>query len=200
MQQCMLRFTNSYTKLVWLCLTCCVPLPGVLPQTAEKPDAVERLNQFNSAIQSLAARVSPSVVQILVTRFGPREEGERASLVVGRQQAIGSGVIVDPDGYIMTNAHVVEGAQRIRVRLVPKGEQTISKALAYAPPQDATLAGVFKEGDLALLQIAASGLPALPFADYRKLRQGQLVFAFGSPEGLHNSMSMGVVSSVARQP
>ena len=200
MQQCMLRFTNSYTKLVWLCLACCVPLPGVLAQTAEKPDAVERLNQFNSAIQSLAARVAPSVVQILVTRFGPREEGERASLVVGRQQAIGSGVIVDPDGYIMTNAHVVEGAQRIRVRLVPKGEQTISKALAYAPPQDATLAGVFKEGDLALLQIAASGLPALPFADYRKLRQGQLVFAFGSPEGLHNSMSMGVVSSVARQP
>ena len=195
-----LRFTNSYTKLVWLCLACCVTLPGALAQTAEKTAAVERLNQFNSAVQALAARVSPSVVQILVTRYGLREEGKRTSLTVGLQQAIGSGVIVDPDGYIMTNAHVVEGAQRIRVRLVPKGEQTISRALAYATPQSAAVVGVFKEGDLALLKIAATGLPALVFADYRKLRQGQLVFAFGSPEGLQNSVSMGVVSSIARQP
>ncbi len=201
MERCRLLIINSYPKLLWLCLACCLTLPGALAQTAEKADAVEPLNPFNRAVQALAARVSPSVVQVLVTRFGPREEGgERTSLVVGRQQAIGSGVIVDHDGYIMTNAHVVEGAQRIRVRLVPKGEQTISSALAYTRPQDAVLLGVFKEGDLALVKIATPGLPALPFADYRKLRQGELVFAFGSPEGLQNSMSMGVVSSIARQP
>jgi serine protease Do len=142
------------------------------------------------------------VVQILVTRYGPREEGQRAGVVIGRQQMIGSGVVVDPDGYIMTSAHVVEGAQRIRVKLVSKGDQTIPSIVAhsYAPPQDAALVGVFKEADLALLKITASGLPALQFADYGKLRQGQVVFAFGSPEGLENSMSMGIVSSVARQP
>lgn len=65
--------------------------------------------------------------------------------------------------------------------------------------KNAALVGMFKEGDLALLKIDASGLPALRFADYWTLRQGQVVFAFGSREGLHNSVSMGVVSSVARQ-
>ena len=71
---------------------------------------------------------------------------------------------------------------------------------ALAPPIDATLIGVFKELDLALIKIPGKGLPTLSFADYRKLRQGQVVFAFGSRQGLGNSMSMGVVSSVARQP
>jgi serine protease Do len=77
---------------------------------------------------------------------------------------------------------------------------TDTLAQALAPEIDATLVGVFKDLDLALIKISAQGLPALHFADYRKLRQGQVVFAFGSRQGLGNSMSMGVVSSVARQP
>jgi serine protease Do len=95
----------------------------------------------------------------------------------------------------------VAGAQQIKVRLVSKGTQTIPNVVAqsYAAPQNARLLGVFKEGDLALIKVNATGLPALPFADYSKLRQGEVVFAFGSPEGLQNSMSMGVVSSIARQ-
>jgi len=185
-----------------LCLALCALVSGAQAQTAEKKNAIPQLDQFSSSVQALAARVSPSVVRILVTRYGPQEESGRTSVVVGRQQSVGSGVIVDADGYIMTNAHVVEGAQRIRVNLVPKGDQTIPSVLvhSHAAPQDATLVGVFKEGDLALLKINATGLPALAFADYGSLRQGQVVFAFGSPEGLQNSMSMGIVSSIARQP
>lgn len=193
--------SNIYLVLGWFALLCCVMRPAALAQAVKDQDRIDELNQFSRSIQTLAARVSPSVVQVLVTRYGPGEESPGASAVVTRQQNLGSGVIVDPDGYIMTNAHVVAGAQQIRVRLVSKETQTVPNVVAqsYAPPQNARLVGVFKEGDLALIKIDATGLPALPFADYMKLRQGGVVFAFGSPEGLQNSMSMGVVSSIARQ-
>jgi serine protease Do len=183
--------------LITVLLTLCA-------EAADKKNSFEILDQFSDAVEALAARVSPSVVHIVVTRYGARNESPatRTAFVVGRQESIGSGVIVDADGYIVTNAHVVADAQRIRVSLRTPGAQTITDVLAHplAPMQEATLIGVFKEADLALIKIAASGLPALRFADYDKLRQGQVVFAFGSPEGLHDSLSMGVVSSIARQP
>jgi len=82
---------------------------------AEAPGVLVQLNQ---ALEGLAAKVSPAVVQIVVTGFGPvREEDKSRTALIVRQRAVGSGVIVDPNGYIMTNAHVVEGAQQIRVAL-----------------------------------------------------------------------------------
>jgi serine protease Do len=194
---------------VWLALAACT-FPAHA-QTAARRNGVEVLDQFSESVQALAARVAPSVVQISVTRFSPRAEANdgSAGAVFGRQQIVGSGVIVDPAGYIVTNAHVVADAQRIRVTLVgqhavdrSKPDATIADALAqpFAPSTDAVLVGVFKEVDVALIKIPATGLRALPFADYKKLRQGQVVFAFGCREGLSNSVSMGVVSSVARQP
>jgi serine protease Do len=186
---------------------------GFLPapaQTAVRKPPIEVLDQFSTSVQQLAARVAPAVVQISVTRLAPRDDsGDRTGVVLGREQAVGSGAIIDPEGYIVTNAHVVANALRIRVirpsQTAPspdKPDQAITGSLAQslAPPVDATLIGLFKELDLALIKIPGKGLPALPFADYRKLRQGQVVFAFGSRQGLGNSMSMGVVSSVARQP
>jgi S1-C subfamily serine protease len=82
------------------------------------------LIQLNGALEGLAARVSPAVVQILVTGYGPlREEDRSQTAYIVRQHAVGSGVIVDSNGYVMTNAHVVEGAQRIRVALpLPMGD------------------------------------------------------------------------------
>jgi serine protease Do len=178
-------------------------------QTPARKNPAQLLDQFSESLQALAARVSPSVVQITVSRFAAQESGGRTGVVLGRQQVVGSGVIIDPDGYIVTNAHVVSNALRIRVvRTVPPAraadlsDRTIANALtqALAPPIDGSLVGIFPELDLALIKIPAHNLPALRFADYRKLRQGQVVFAFGSREGLGDSMSMGVVSSVARQP
>jgi serine protease Do len=169
--------------------------------TLASPAVIPQLEEFSSSVQNLTARVSPSVVKIQVTRYRA-EESSNADVVAGKQEAIGSGVIIDPQGYIVTNAHVVQAAQKILVSLQPSGQQSIAEVIAqgYTKPREATLVGIFKEGDLALIKISGGKLPALPLADYDKLRQGQVVFAFGSPSGLQNSVSMGVVSSIARQP
>ena len=164
----------------------------------------DQLRKTSAALEELSLKVSPSVVKVLVTGYGPiGEEGHENAGLIGRQHAIGSGVIVDPSGYIVTNAHVVEGALAVRVVLAPPAgsrENAASPGPARTRTLKARIAGVDKETDLAVLKVDAEGLPALEIADYRKLRQGQLVLAFGSPEGLEDSMSMGVVSSVMRQP
>src|SRR4029077_8624530 len=75
------------------------------------------LRKLNESVDALIKKVSPSVVQILVTGYGPIDSGERSNtaVVIGRQRAIGSGFVIDPAGYIITNAHVVAGAQRVQV-------------------------------------------------------------------------------------
>jgi serine protease Do len=142
------------------------------------------------------------VVQILVTGYGPLEEsGKGQTALIARQQAIGSGVIVDADGYIVTNAHVVAGARRIRVvlPLATAAEAPIIEPEGKLRILDARLVGTHKDSDLAVLKVNLTGLPTLPLGTGTPIRQGQLVFAVGSPEGLRNSITMGVVSSVARQ-
>jgi S1-C subfamily serine protease len=91
---------------------------GQAPGSARPSDA---LHQLNDSIEALVQRVSPSVVQILVTGYGSTEDVDRGqtSTLIGRRRAIGSGVVVDPEGYIVTNAHVVNGAERIEVILPP---------------------------------------------------------------------------------
>ena len=154
-------------------------------------------------VDALIKKVSPSVVQILVTAYAPLEESSRgnAGMVLGRQRASGSGFVIDPEGYIVTNAHVVNGAQSIEVILPPPNPDG-SLATALSPRIDivpARIVGVAREKDLALLKIENTKLPALPLASYRDVRQGHTVFAFGSPEGLRNSITHGLISAVARQ-
>ncbi len=160
------------------------------------------LHQLSGSFETLVKKVSPSVVQIQVTGYGAVDEGSsgETGLVVGRQRVVGSGAIIDPDGYIVTNAHVVNNGQHIQVALPPAGGTTVAGVLTtQSRSVDARVVGVSRDIDLALLKINVSGLPALPIARYADIRQGEIVFAFGSPEGLHNSVTMGVVSSVARQ-
>ena len=109
--------------------------------------------------------------------------------------------MIDPDGYIMTNAHVVSGARRVEVVLpAENADGTLTSALSgktYTLP--ARIVGVTTELDLALLKIDGQKLPALPLATYSQVRQGETVFAFGSPLGMRNSLSHGLISAVARQ-
>ncbi len=178
------------------------PSPTALG-SEEKPGASassQTLVQFNDALEALASKVSPAVVQILVTGYGSlHEESRTQTALIVRQQAVGSGVIVDPSGYIITNAHVVEGAQRIRVALPIPGDSGHAVPIGKRHILEARLVGVHKETDLALLKISETDLPTLPLLSQQRPRVGQLVFAIGSPEGLQNSVTMGVVSAVSRQ-
>jgi len=171
------------------------------PQKAAQPDP---LHDLSASMQSLVRKVAPSVVQILVTSYAPLEGhgSTQTGLVIGRQRAIGSGVIVDPDGYILTNAHVVNNAARLQVvlpGLSSEGSPISTLAAAHGLIVDGQVIGLDTDMDIALVKIQSKGLPALPFAKYSDLRQGEVVLAFGSPEGLRNSVTLGVVSAVARQ-
>jgi serine protease Do len=99
---------------------------------------------------------------------------------------IGSGFIVSPDGYVLTNAHVVADASEVTVKLTDRRE-FVAKVI-----------GVDKRSDVALIKIAATGLPIVHFGDSSKLRPGQWVIAIGSPFGFENSVTAGVVSATAR--
>jgi serine protease Do len=139
----------------------------------------------------------------MVTGYGRADSKTRNSdVTVVRQDAIGSGAILDPNGYIVTNAHVVKGAQHIRVALA---ERPGSSPLDMPPVGkrkilEAKLIGIDKDTDLALLKVDAHNLPVVTLGATRPVYPGELVLAIGSPEGLQSSVTMGIVSSVWRQP
>jgi len=174
-----------------------------LAQPAPRPAQPDPLVQMNAAVDALTRKVWPSVVQILVSSYGPRAEGPQGSagVVLGRQQATGSGFVIDAEGYILTNAHVVNGAQRVQIVLpADNADGTLATALSSKTRLiPATIVGVTTELDLAVLKVEGAKLPALPLATYSQVRQGEMVFAFGSPNGLRNSLTHGLVSAVARQ-
>jgi len=159
---------------------------------------------MSKSFETLVQKVSPAVVEVLVTGYGTGEDDDQQpSPSVGRERSLGSGVIVDPDGYIITNFHVVKGADRVRVVLTPSiGEDAQPMAMLKSKGRilTAQIVGVSKVVDLAVLKVDAKGLPALNLGRYDQIHKGQLVLAFGSPEGLENSVTLGLVSSVLRQP
>ena len=98
----------------------------------------------------------------------------------------GTGFIISGDGYVLTNRHVVEGADTVRIRLADRREFT------------AKVIGSDEQSDVALLKIAATGLPSLRIGDSKTLKSGQWVVAIGSPFGLDHSVTAGIVSAVGR--
>jgi len=171
--------------------------------TVKAQGGMEGLRQWDESVSALLRKVSPSVVQILVTGYGTISEGDKgnAGVVIGKQKAIGSGFVIDAGGYILTNAHVVNGAQRVQVVLPPpEGDATLASELATrVTVVPARIVGVTKEIDLALLKVDGVKMNPLPVANYRNLHQGELVFAFGSPQGLRNTVTHGVISAVGQQ-
>jgi len=181
----------------------CLGLAALAAPAFPAPEDDWNITSLSREIRELTARVSPAVVQVYTSSFGALAGGvPQGAAVFGKQQGTGSGVILDPDGYIVTNNHVVAGAKRVQVRLSPEAVgDTLSQSILATGGAivGAQIVGVDKETDLAVLKIDRSGLPSLQLGDSDQIFQGQLVFAFGSPMGLTNSVSFGVVSTVARQ-
>jgi serine protease Do len=175
-------------------LTLLPPGSAAFASPSTSPAALE---QTSSAIQALVAQARRSVVQVAVTGYRPANDDSGGVLV--RSRGIGSGVVVDSRGYIITNAHVIAGAEHVDVILSDQDDDEPLLGTPHGRTVPATLLGVAPELDLALLAVDVAGLPALRFADSGAVRQGEMVFALGSPAGLRNSVSMGVVSAVARQ-
>jgi len=161
------------------------------PARAGSEPAADPLRQFSASIEALVTRVSPSVVQVLVTGYGPVDEGGNADLVVGKQRSLASGVIVDADGYIVTNAHVVEGADNVAVSFSENGESV-----------PAEVKGVDRSTDVAVLKVDPSkvdNLTTIPLGDSSKAQVGDPVIAIGNPFGLSRTVTTGIVSGLQRQ-
>jgi len=167
-------------------------------------DRIGTLGDLSASFQALADKVKPAVVQIFVQGLAPGRGLVDASDLLSAQSSVGSGVILDPAGYVVTNAHVVEGARRVRV-LLARAEGPGKGASSILGRKGrwlgAQIVGVDHETDLAVLKLQGfdGGLPHLTLGDSDAVRAGTLVFAFGSPLGLENSVTMGVVSAIARQ-
>lgn len=162
-----------------------------------------QLDDISDSFEDLAVRINPAIVQIQASGYAIGQGIVSSRELVSVQRSRGSGVILSADGYLITNAHVVEGARRVRV-LIPRspdelGDGARSALGARGRLVGAQIVGVDNETDLAVLKIQETGLPYLELGDSDTLRPGQIVFAFGSPLGLENSVTMGVVSATARQ-
>ena len=195
------RFLGTLLALIPVGCVLGSPALGQAPANEKTTDAMRLMS---NSFQSLVKRVSPSVVEVLVTGYGSAsDEDEKGSTAVGRERSLGSGFIIESDGYIVTNYHVVRGADRVRVVLTPpvvESSQPTALLKSHGRILPARIVGFNKLIDIAILKVEAAGLPTLPLARYDQIEKGQVVLAFGSPEGLENSVSFGLVSSVLRQP
>ena len=144
---------------------------------ASPPNELEAMDAYSRAVIGAVDRIGPAVVSIQTGRSAGGHE---------RGGGTGSGVVVTPDGYLLTNQHVVNGAQRMRVMFVD-GRSV-----------EAQLVGEDEATDLAVVRAFASGLPSATVLSSEPVRVGQLVVAVGNPYGFQSTVSAGVVSALGR--
>jgi serine protease Do len=181
-------------------------LAAPAPAAAALDDnSVGALLALDRAMEALAARVTPAIVNVTVAaktnargddgddspdmrQFGPffRQFGMPMPQQPRIEHGLGSGVIISPDGYIVTNNHVVDGAVNVSVTLNDRRILT------------AKVVGSDSLTDLAVLKVNASDLPSVPWGDSTKLHPGQTVLAFGNPFGLRFTVTRGIVSALNR--
>ena len=171
-------------------------LPDFVKLVEEQGAAVVNISTTQAARRGAAAPQVPQVpgiedeeVQEFFRRFIPRQQPGQGPQQGPRPESrsLGSGFIISADGYVLTNAHVVDGADEITVKLTDKREYK------------AKVIGADKRTDVALIKIEASApLPSVKFADPNKLKVGEWVVAIGSPFGFENTVTAGIVSAKGR--
>jgi len=149
-----------------------------VPAGPDSRDAdAEILDAYSHAVSSVVAEVAPAVAHVRVER-GTRDRDKRAGS--------GSGFIITPDGYMVTNSHVAGGASALEVTL-PDGRVAMAELVGDDP-----------DSDLAVIKIGAAGLPYVRLADSSRLRVGQIAVAIGSPYGFQHTVTAGIVSALGR--
>lgn len=143
----------------------------------------QALDAYSQAVIDAVERIGPAVVSVGMARRAPERLARRG---LPELHGSGSGFVIAPDGFVLTNSHVVNSADRIEVRFA---DGTVSSA---------TLAGDDPHSDLAVLRIPGSRLPSASLADSSALRVGQLVIAIGNPLGFQTTVTAGVVSALGR--
>jgi len=154
--------------------------PNVPPSAPAQSDP-QLLDAYSRTVVDVVDRVGPAVASVAVTRQG-RDRLGRAR----RLEGAGSGFVFTPDGYLLTNSHVVSGASQIGVSL-PDGRQL-----------DAQLVGDDPDTDLAVIRVGAQDLPTVVLGSSRLLRVGQIAVAIGNPLGFQNTVTAGVISALGR--
>jgi serine protease Do len=170
------------------------------PPAKPNPEKMDVLKQLSGSFEEISQRSGRAVVQIFVRSYATAAENDNSNELLTAQNSSGSGIILSPDGYILTNAHVVKNAHSVKVQLNVRAEaEAEEQGEKMNRPQPGTIVGVDRESDLAVVKIDKKNLPYLEFGNSDELKQGQIVLALGNPLGLDNSVSLGVVSAVARQ-
>ncbi|HZS52806.1 MAG TPA: trypsin-like peptidase domain-containing protein [Bryobacteraceae bacterium] len=175
--------------------------PGQKAPATPNPQKMDVLRQLSGSFEEISQRSGRAVVQIFVRSYVTPDNSSNNNELLTAENSSGSGIILTPDGYILTNAHVVKNAHSVKVQLNVRAEAEAQQQGDHTlnRPLPGTLVGVDRESDLAVIKIDRTNLPYLQFGDSDELKQGQIVLALGNPLGLDNSVSLGVVSAVARQ-
>lgn len=177
--------------------------PAPVVAQAHGTRAASVLAGLSDDLQTLSHAIEPAVVKIYATGLAPVAGDSDRTAYLAQQRSLGAGSIMDANGYILTNAHVIQNARSISVLLpdlTKKFEPSDDRD--SEPPTTAVVArviGIDVISDLAVIKVEKTGLPALKFGNSDRTHPGELVLAFGSPLGLQDSVSLGVISAVNRQ-